>query len=323
MKLMRLLTIAIAFAATLQIGCAEDATAECGNGVCESGETNLTCPGDCPAAVNNCGNSRCDVGENPTTCATDCPVDICGNHACEATENVTSCPGDCAAPVCPDGFCNGTETTATCAQDCPAAVCPDGFCNGTETTATCPADCPAIDCGDITIIGNGAGAVCDNKNPCDGACLVQTEGAASGICYQECIPGHCIDMCIGDEQCLTLADDDGNPVVVDGVTQGVCGEPPTGDTAVYGDCSESACESGACADLSLGGAAPFCTIECDQGADPVCPSHGTYPGTCSLMFSGTTPTHCGILCNPAEGDCPEGMECFAAGGGGFCLWPDA
>ncbi len=72
--------------------------AVCGNGTCESGETNATCPADCPP--------------------------VCGDGVCNGTETSATCPGDCPPPpVCGDGVCNGTETTATCPGDCPAKTC--------------------------------------------------------------------------------------------------------------------------------------------------------------------------------------------------------
>lgn len=44
----------------------------CGDGVCEvsRGESNATCPGDCPRRA---GNGRCDRGENSSNCPGDCP----------------------------------------------------------------------------------------------------------------------------------------------------------------------------------------------------------------------------------------------------------
>ena len=44
----------------------------CGDGVCERsrGETNATCPGDCPPLA---GNGVCDPGETSGTCPGDCP----------------------------------------------------------------------------------------------------------------------------------------------------------------------------------------------------------------------------------------------------------
>lgn len=44
----------------------------CGDGVCEvsRGESNATCPGDCPPTA---GNGKCEPGENSTNCPGDCP----------------------------------------------------------------------------------------------------------------------------------------------------------------------------------------------------------------------------------------------------------
>ena len=44
----------------------------CGDGVCEvsRGESNATCPGDCPPTA---GNGVCDPGENSSNCPGDCP----------------------------------------------------------------------------------------------------------------------------------------------------------------------------------------------------------------------------------------------------------
>jgi len=44
----------------------------CGNGVCQTGETHTSCPGDCPAVT--CGNGTCDTGETTATCPVDCPA---------------------------------------------------------------------------------------------------------------------------------------------------------------------------------------------------------------------------------------------------------
>jgi len=44
----------------------------CGDGVCEvsRGESNATCPGDCPPTA---GNGKCEPGENTNNCPGDCP----------------------------------------------------------------------------------------------------------------------------------------------------------------------------------------------------------------------------------------------------------
>ena len=47
----------------------------CGDGVCQTGETQQSCPADCKPAV------------------------TCGDLICSSSETVTSCPGDCAAQL--------------------------------------------------------------------------------------------------------------------------------------------------------------------------------------------------------------------------------
>jgi len=49
-------------------GSGGDIVSDCGNNVCESGETSDTCSSDC-----YCGNEVCDVGEYSWTCNQDCP----------------------------------------------------------------------------------------------------------------------------------------------------------------------------------------------------------------------------------------------------------
>jgi MYXO-CTERM domain-containing protein len=127
--------------------CPEDC-GTCGNGVCDPGETAVTCSMDgCPPL---CGDGVCNGQENsdpfsylenPNSCLVDCS---CGNGTCDAAygETITSCRADCASK-CGDGMCEAIfgETTATCVQDC-GSECRDGVCNGDEDSSTCEEDCP-------------------------------------------------------------------------------------------------------------------------------------------------------------------------------------
>jgi hypothetical protein len=69
---------------------------ECGNGVCEFGETLITCPVDCQ--VSNCGNGVCDAGETSASCPADCVEDLCGNGVCDTDETFFNCQEDCTPP---------------------------------------------------------------------------------------------------------------------------------------------------------------------------------------------------------------------------------
>lgn len=66
----------------------------CGNGACEAGETNASCPADCMVAGPVCGNGACEAGETSASCAADCAPagPVCGDGVCAAGE---SCPADC------------------------------------------------------------------------------------------------------------------------------------------------------------------------------------------------------------------------------------
>lgn len=51
---------------------------ECGNGICEPGESPLTCPQDCGVPGPTCGDRTCDPGEDCSSCPTDCGACVGG-----------------------------------------------------------------------------------------------------------------------------------------------------------------------------------------------------------------------------------------------------
>jgi hypothetical protein len=53
-------------------GCGTGGNPICGNGICEAGEDNASCPGDCPPSGPVCGNGICELGESESTCPQDC-----------------------------------------------------------------------------------------------------------------------------------------------------------------------------------------------------------------------------------------------------------
>jgi hypothetical protein len=85
---------------------------DCGNGVCDTGETNTICPVDCAAGGGGGGGAGIgevsgfgtpiNITEKPVTppiVTPTKPKPVCGNDVCEAGENFLTCPADCLRTV--------------------------------------------------------------------------------------------------------------------------------------------------------------------------------------------------------------------------------
>jgi len=102
----------------------------CGDGVCAASEVS-TCTSDCgmPQPMAVCGNMMCETGETAMTCPGDCAT--CGDGTCTApAETNANCPGDCTTTgtaVCGNAICETGEDMTNCPSDCTgASTCPGG-----------------------------------------------------------------------------------------------------------------------------------------------------------------------------------------------------
>jgi len=164
----------------------------CGNSLCENGENDTNCPGDCKlvlCALAKCTNLYLVCDASPAcAAAVKCAVKCNGDYNCQV-----GCAGQAGAGQ------NQFLALAQCAQanGClvngpPPTKCGDGVCNGTETNATCPGDCPAPKKDLLTCALNKCGAevnACFGDVGCSGA--LQCAGGCNGAfgCIQACLGG--------------------------------------------------------------------------------------------------------------------------------------
>jgi formylglycine-generating enzyme len=153
----------------------------CGDGVCESPENALTCPGDCPTL---CGDGLCSGDESPLSCSADCPHQ-CGDGLCSGAENVFNCSPDCG--FCGDDVCDPSENASTCAVDC-GPVCGDAIVEGTEQ---CEAGVPLAD--SCTSLGFRGGTLACHTS----TCLYNTSTCTSTSCLRW------MARCSNDAQCCS------------------------------------------------------------------------------------------------------------------------
>lgn len=127
--------------------------------VCDTTETYLTCPDDCPLDRED----KICIDRDEGICDPDCLEGVdpdckgeCGNGVCNINENFASCPQDCRSGG-RDGYCDG-EKDNKCDPDCKGeqdpdcrSKCGDGVCFSCvdavdpyvcENTGNCPEDCP-------------------------------------------------------------------------------------------------------------------------------------------------------------------------------------
>ncbi len=204
----------------------------CGDGGCDYGESQLSCPQDCGADY--CGDGQCDLEEDAMSCPADCGG-FCGDMICAPPETLETCFLDCSG-FCGDGECGSMEDATACPLDC-GGTCGNMACDADENAFTCPIDRGF--CGD---------AICalpaENVSICPSDCVICGDGICSppgetlASCPQDC--GYCGDgTCTTDESVYSCNEDCGS-----------CGDgsclPPELPHTCPADCEPSVCGDGVC-----------------------------------------------------------------------------
>ena len=182
----------------------------CGNGWCETGESQANCPADCTGGGGTvCGNGTCEAGETAGSCPQDC---------------VSGCVPDCTGKTCGPNGCNGS------CGNCP----PDFWCDiqgQCQSMNGCTANCTGKSCDQDDGCGEPCG--CPDGQVCiSGSC--QLEGKPSGD-----TSGEYDDAWAGDGECIPQCKTLGKACGSDGCggSCGICG-------AGYGCNLQGLCEEG-------------------------------------------------------------------------------
>ncbi len=160
----------------------------CGNGVCDCGETPVSCAQDCPCGNNGqpcCNGNTCNnnllcnggfcgmctpncmnkCGGAPDGCNSTC-TDPCGNGYICQNQACIVC-GLLGLQCCPNNTCKG----GVCMNNTCVDPCHDGMKDGQET---------GVDC------GGGVCPACPNGQPCAGNGDCQSGICTNGICTDQC-----------------------------------------------------------------------------------------------------------------------------------------
>ncbi|MBW2263640.1 MAG: hypothetical protein JRG91_16885 [Deltaproteobacteria bacterium] len=210
--------------------CASSPGASCGNGVCEAGngEDCLSCPSDCNGKQNGKTSGRFCCGDGDGVGPVGCSDSRCttDGSSCEASPVASSC--------CGDGTCSGLESGLTCELDCEAPpFCGDGTCDPGEEPCTCSADCgapPSFELAGATCT-DGADDDCDGLADCADDDCFSDPACAPPACDGDgvCEPGEDCTTCPGDCDGLSTGKPSGRFCCGDGTAQTAEGDGSTCD----------------------------------------------------------------------------------------------
>ena len=197
----------------------QPATPVCGDGKCDPGETNSSCPKDCPSVppAPVCGDGQCNGGETAATCAKDCSggttttTDQCIQSKCS-----TSYPKCAADPACLAGLAcvEGGKQVWNCVTDWQVGV----------TLGQVQACAAQNGCMNAT--GGGGGGGTTPTGSCAGICgKVNTSGGFNACqCQTWCVQA---GNCCSDYQALCVTGGGTTAKCGDGVCAAASGETAT------------------------------------------------------------------------------------------------
>ena len=181
-------------------GACVPADIECGDGLCEYGETADSCQSDCAIDCGDLSYEGCCDGTQAVYCnngqfrRVECGPDytcgwvvdggssyyFCTDGAASADPSGTF-PMSCEGYIfdsCGNGVCDNDETESSCPGDCKVVdSCGNDKCDNGETVVTCPEDCKVVDsCGNDK---------CDNGETvvtCPEDCTTVDEDCGNEVC---------------------------------------------------------------------------------------------------------------------------------------------
>jgi len=284
----------------------------CGDGVCDPGESTLTCPKDCSTATKGCQElcrNKKDLSGKPfsifscvksgSVClfipepqgdpdckniaqdaGAKCCCSNCGDLTCGPGENVQNCPADCSTPKsCTDH----NECSQACTSKCPAGVfgCCDGCKIGQCVKGKCACqDAPSYCKAPVKQVGT----------ECTGGtkiwCYTAVVKGEECCVNQDSDPGYCWGNQICDEKTKKCIDNSIGPVCGDGT----CDAGETAQNCPW-DCAAERC-------IDHNDCSQACSTQCPYGVFGCC--DGCMIGQCvdgqcacqeSQNYCGNTPAH--------------------------------